>query len=367
MAHSTSRRAIDSALARSSSSGSSTAAASAASTSAAYASSWSSRAVIAVEQLVVVGEGEDAGQRRAAPRRRPAAAAATAAASPRAASAASRPSSSSARVGVGRVGGRLTMPTMPHMEDQATDGDAADPGSAARISRRPGPRPRSISAPASAWSWVGASTITRTSGSVPLGRTSTRPRLPSSASTLAISSANALGGVGHRRGDGHVDEDLRQPGHRRRRQLGQRPPRPAHGVTQDHAGQQAVTGRGHVAEDHVAALLTAQRVRAGGQRLQHVAVADGRHHHVDAGLLHRQAEPEVRHHGDDDGVVGAGRPGRACRARRWRSGGRRRRAPRCGRRPAAGRRRRRGPARGRRRARRRRRPATPCRWPRSRR
>ena len=39
----------------------------------------------------------------------------------RAASAASRPASSSAAVGTGRVGGRLTMPTIPHMRPKATE------------------------------------------------------------------------------------------------------------------------------------------------------------------------------------------------------------------------------------------------------
>ena len=56
----------------------------------------------------------------------------------------------------------------------------------------------SRAATVSAWSWVDASTMTRTRGSVPLGRTSTRPVRPSSASASATSLASRsveLGGA----------------------------------------------------------------------------------------------------------------------------------------------------------------------------
>ena len=76
-----------------------------------------------------------------------------------------------------------------------------------------------------------------------------------------------------------------------------------HGVGEQDAGEQPVAGRREVAEDHVAALLAAERVAARVERLEHVAVADGGLDDVDPGRLHRQAEPEVRHHRDDDGVV----------------------------------------------------------------
>ena len=74
------------------------------------------------DQLVVVDEGEHAGQAVQRGVDGAGARPSTARTSPRAASAASSPPSSSAAVGVGRVGGRLTMPTMPHMARQATDG-----------------------------------------------------------------------------------------------------------------------------------------------------------------------------------------------------------------------------------------------------
>ena len=45
---------------------------------------------------------------------------------------------------------------------------------------------------------------------------------------------------------------------------------------------------------------------AGVERLEHVAVADRGLDHLDPGRLHRQPEPEVGHHGDDDGVVAQG-------------------------------------------------------------
>ena len=64
-----------------------------------------------------------------------------------------------------------------------------------------------------------------------------------------------------------------------------------------------------------------RRVAAGVERLEHVAVADRRLDDVDAGRLHRQAEPEVGHHRDDDGVVAQRRRARAGRsaqmAMRW--------------------------------------------------
>ena len=145
------------------------------------ASSWSRRAVIAGDQLGVVDEGEQRPARRGASASTVAAATAvTAATSPRAASRGVEAGAAPRRgVGTGRVGGRLTMPMIPHIALQATDraDRRSSPrqavgrsrtacGDAARRPRRPGPA-------------SGASTITRTSGSVPLGRTSTRPRSPS--------------------------------------------------------------------------------------------------------------------------------------------------------------------------------------------
>ena len=94
-----------------------------------------------------------------------------------------RPSRSpGTRAGAGRRGARGTAsaspvtPMMPHMVPQATWAPAA------RVC--PERRPRrttaaaSWAATASAWASARASTITRTSGSVPLGRSSTRPSWP---------------------------------------------------------------------------------------------------------------------------------------------------------------------------------------------
>ena len=58
-----------------------------------------------------------------------------------------------------------------------------------------------------------------------------------------------------------------------------------------------------MAVDDVAALLAAERVAAGVERLEHVAVADRGRDHADPGTRHRPVEAEVAHHGDDDGVV----------------------------------------------------------------
>ena len=56
-------------------------------------------------------------------------------------------------------------------------------------------------------------------------------------------------------------------------------------------------------EDHVPALLAAERIAAALQLLEHVPVADGGLDDLDPGFGHRQPEAEVRHHRDDDGVV----------------------------------------------------------------
>ena len=151
--------------------------------------------------------------------------------------------------------------------------------------RRPGGRAAASAAPA-----VGASTITRTSGSVPLPRTRTRPWSPSSAS--------------HRR-------DLRRPaaparsmplsatptlcstcGSRVMAASASSPsgsPGAVHGVEQLHGGEEAVAGGGEVGEDDVPALLAAERQALVGQRLEHVAVADGHLEDLDAVLAHARA------------------------------------------------------------------------------
>ena len=110
---------------------------------------------------------------------------------------------------------------------------------------------------------VGASTMTRTSGSVPDGRTRTRPPAPSSASTAATSAQNRAGpGQAGPVGHPHVAQHLGQLDHHRR-QLRQGRPGPGQDVEQDEPRQQPVPGGGQVAEDHVAGLLAAERAAAG--------------------------------------------------------------------------------------------------------
>ena len=75
---------------------------------------------------------------------------------------------------------------------------------------------------------------------------------------------------------------------------------PGHDVQR---GQQAVAGGGGVGEHDVAALLAAEGEVAGAQRLEHVAVADGGRHDLDAGVAHGVVEAEVAHDGGDDGVL----------------------------------------------------------------
>ena len=129
------------------------------------------------------------------------------------------------------------------------------------------------SACASAAGRSAASTMTRTSGSVPDGRSSTRPESPSSASTSATAAASSRIVVEARGVDAlHVDQDLRQPVHHAG-ELGQRLPAPPPG-DQVQPGEHAVAGGRVVEQDHVAGLLAAEAVAAGLHRLEHVPVAD---------------------------------------------------------------------------------------------
>ena len=140
---------------------------------------------------------------------------------------------------------------------------------------------------------LGASTITRTSGSVPLGRTSTRPR-PSSSSLGGVDRrVDVLGAlqraaVAH----AHVDEPLRQLGHRvalAQIAAGERLHR------QQCAGD-AVAGAVEAHLDDVPGLLAAEHPVARAQLLEHVAVADVRDRHRHARLLHRRVKAVVGHH-----------------------------------------------------------------------
>ncbi len=115
----------------------------------------------------------------------------------------------------------------------------------------------------SAVRWSAASTITRTMGSVPDGRSSTRPVLPSSASASAHRGGDDLVRVESVVVDvAHVDEDLRVDRHDRG-ELGEGLSGARHLGHQVQAGEQAVAGGGEVGHDHVSGLLAAQRQRRG--------------------------------------------------------------------------------------------------------
>ena len=194
--------------------------------------------------------------------------------------------------------------------------------------RRP-PRPRCSS---------GASTITRTSGSVPEGRTSTRPR-PSSAA-LSRSTASQTGAraverlaVGdldvleHAAAASRIGSPSASRGRRARRIDEQR-------------GGDPVAGRRELGPDHVARLLAAERPAARSSSARDVAVADRRRRHLDPGLVHRAVKAVVAHHRHRDAAVEPARRARGAArderdqlvavadlalARRRRSRGRRRR------------------------------------------
>ena len=153
-------------------------------------------------------------------------------------------------------------------------------GPARRVGPPPSGRRALDAAPqtASASSAVGPSTITRTSGSVPLGRTSTRPRPSSGARPRA-----------------------RPPAWRRRaararsrtRTLTSRcgsfsiawrsaRSRALERLEREQRRGDAVAGGDEAHVDDVAGLLAAERPAALAQRLEHVAVADRRRRDLDA-------------------------------------------------------------------------------------
>ena len=133
------------------------------------------------------------------------------------------------------------------------------------------------------------STITRTSGSVPDGRTSTRPSSPSSSSTSRTRLQNA---ASLRSGVGAVDRDVAQDlRHAVSTDVSSDSDRPRRAMVsrRNDAGEDAVAGGGVVGEDHVARLLAAEREVALLERVEHVAVADRGLDHGDAVGLERAA------------------------------------------------------------------------------
>ena len=153
---------------------------------------------------------------------------------------------------------------------------------------------------------VGASTITRTSGSVPLGRSSTRPPSPRSASTARtsaqIGSARVSGKSTIR--NGHVAQHLGESVHHGGRQAGQRLAGPDHQVQQEQSGQHPITRGGQIAEDDVAGLLPSEGPPVIVEGFEDVAVPHRGLVHRHPGFGHGEMETQVGHDGDDHRVVG---------------------------------------------------------------
>ena len=76
-----------------------------------------------------------------------------------------------------------------------------------------------------------------------------------------------------------------------------------HDVEQERAGERAVAGHRGVGEDDVARLLAAEREVAPLELVEHVPVADGHLDELDVVAVEATPQPEVRHHGRDDGVA----------------------------------------------------------------
>ena len=194
-------------------------------------------------------------------------------------------------------------PMMPHMVDQATRAPRGSTRSSP--SAEPSTMPASSAATASAWASARASTITRTSGSVPLGRSRTRPSWPSSASALTTASHTSAQSA-RRSGCGMGTLTSRwgtrstSPSERSARERPARSTRSASAMPVRMPSP--VVER--VAEDDVARLLAAQAEPVRVERGQHVAVADVGLADADAAVLHGQAEAQVGHDGHDDRVAG---------------------------------------------------------------
>ena len=137
----------------------------------------------------------------------------------------------------------------------------------------------------------GASTMTRTTGSVPELRTTTRPRSPNSASTCRAA-------VPYRR---HARGRRRERGARSRAPAAgascRRPtPRPtcrcrASEIADDQAGEHAVAGRREIGEHDVTRLLAADREVVRRHRRDHVPVTDRRLDDVDTGPANARRSP----------------------------------------------------------------------------
>jgi hypothetical protein len=159
-----------------------------------------------------------------------------------------------------------------------------------------------------------ASTITRSSGSVPLARISTRPLSPSSASTACCSAARRV--LARQSAPGlqaHVDQHLREQRHVGQ-QLGQGAAAAHTGLQHLQRADQAVAGGVLVQHQQVARALAAQHPAALRQLFEHIAVADLGAHELDAARAQRHFDRHVGHQrADHAGHALARRAGRRSR------------------------------------------------------
>ena len=238
-------------------------------------------------------------------------------------------------------------------------------GGVSLVARPRGSRSRRPARPRASAS--GPSTMTRRAGSVPDGRTRTRPPPPSRASASriarwiagspshwslwrAFTARCCWGSSGIRAGE-----------------LGERPAGPGHDPEDLERGDDAVAGRRVLEDDHVAALLAAEAGARDLHPLEDVLVADRRPDHLAAGRLDGRLEAAVREDRDDEGALGQHAALEPVEGEDARGPGRRRRSGPPRRPRSAGRRRRRGRTRRPRRARGPPRRATPARSRRTRR
>ncbi len=99
-----------------------------------------------------------------------------------------------------------------------------------------------------------------------------------------------------------VDEHLRQPLDNGC-EFPQRPPGRGHPGHQLHCGEQPITGRRVLPEDHVAALLAAQGQILPVELLKNVPVPDRGGVNRDPVRPHGVMQAQVAHHGRHDGVL----------------------------------------------------------------
>ena len=152
------------------------------------------------------------------------------------------------------------------------------------VRRRPGARRRRRAS-----SGVAASTITRTSGSVPEGRSRIRPESPSLSCSRATASASSGSSVRSRSTPGTLTSTC---GSRVTTEASSRSDDAGagHPLQDLQRAQDAVAGGGVLAHDDVAGLLAAEGEPAVAHGLEHVAVADRGLVHGDAGPPHRLDE-----------------------------------------------------------------------------